>query len=224
MFCVVSVEPTVYQTRWAMLKDVCSLHFILLLAIYSFTSGVFVNCYVNLALPSVGSLSVNCSDRYSCIYNQCLRQNTDSLTCLTPLQERILFERVPRLWSPVQLSFGLGRELVPVLHRTNAVEGCPCAPARHSKRPVASFKPDQKLASDHHQILLGLFSRLFRLRPQRPQLSHGSDSTATRRAAQQRCESAKHLASLPLYTGRRFVPSDHQTVEFTLPAVSNQSN
>ena len=63
-FSSISVEPKVYQTRWTMIKEMFSPLFLLLLAVYGTTSGILVNTYANLALSSLGSLSLPCSQRY----------------------------------------------------------------------------------------------------------------------------------------------------------------
>lgn len=58
-----AVEPKIYQTRWSVLKELWSPVFMLLVAVYSVTSGILVHSYMNLALPTFGSLSIQCLDR-----------------------------------------------------------------------------------------------------------------------------------------------------------------
>lgn len=60
-----AVEPKIYQTRWSVLKELWSPVFMLLVAVYSVTSGILVHSYMNLALPTFGSLSIQCLDRWT---------------------------------------------------------------------------------------------------------------------------------------------------------------
>lgn len=65
------VEPLVYPTRWAMLKEFASPSFILLLALNSTITGVLVLSYFKTSgVPLLSSLSKQCSERNSWCLNE----------------------------------------------------------------------------------------------------------------------------------------------------------
>lgn len=59
-----TVEPIVYPTRWALLKDVISPNFAIALAAYGFVGGILMNSYFSTSVPFLGSLSTRCTHRY----------------------------------------------------------------------------------------------------------------------------------------------------------------
>lgn len=60
---LVLVEPTIYTTRWALLKGILTPNFMLLVAMYSAIGGVLMNSYFSTSVPFLGSLSTRCTYR-----------------------------------------------------------------------------------------------------------------------------------------------------------------
>jgi len=64
------VEPTVYLTRWAILKDFFNPLFVMILFIYGILGGVLMNSYFSVTLPFLGQLSVQCASRNEVCLNE----------------------------------------------------------------------------------------------------------------------------------------------------------
>ncbi|KAI9555500.1 hypothetical protein GHT06_018015 [Daphnia sinensis] len=63
-------EPLVYSTRWAILKQLSSPSFLLLLAWYCNICGILMNAYFGMTVPFLGSMSTQCSDRKAWCLNE----------------------------------------------------------------------------------------------------------------------------------------------------------
>jgi len=65
-----TVEPTIYLTRWAMLKDFFNPLFMMILFVYGILGGVLMNSYFSVTLPFLGQLSARCATRNEMCLNE----------------------------------------------------------------------------------------------------------------------------------------------------------